>query len=155
MLTDPTSDDSTLDFPFDTTPRRYPSDVTSRQWIAISQRLPPDVPRGRRRSVELRAVVNAINYRWHTGCSWRMLPRDFPAWETVYGYFNSWHRLGILRDMRTILLQPRRDRCNPRRPAEAPPGQSSASRDPSDRPAASTPSPPADRCNPNISNDAQ
>jgi putative transposase len=29
-----------------------------------------------------------------TGCSWRSLPGDFPAWETVYGYYYRWSRTG-------------------------------------------------------------
>jgi len=28
--------------------------------------------------------MNAIRYLVRTGCGWRMLPKDFPPWETVY-----------------------------------------------------------------------
>lgn len=28
--------------------------------------------------------------KWRTGCQWRMLPHDFPAWEAVYAF---WRRL--------------------------------------------------------------
>jgi transposase len=37
-----------------------------------------------------RAIVNAIVYLDRTGCAWRYLPRDFPPWQTVYGYFAAW-----------------------------------------------------------------
>ena len=35
----------------------------------------------------MREVVNAIFYLNRAGCPWRMLPRDFPPWRTVYNYF--------------------------------------------------------------------
>ncbi|MEZ4559125.1 MAG: transposase [Caldilineaceae bacterium] len=25
-----------------------------------------------------------------TGCAWRMLPHDLPAWSTVYYYYSRW-----------------------------------------------------------------
>jgi len=24
------------------------------------------------------------------GCPWRLLPHDFPVWQTVYDYFRAW-----------------------------------------------------------------
>ena len=45
---------------------------------------------GRPRSTDLKAVLNAIFYVLISGCSWRMLPGDFPAWQTVYSYFRRW-----------------------------------------------------------------
>jgi putative transposase len=38
----------------------------------------------------MREVVNAIFYLNRAGCPWRMLPRDFPPWRTVYNYFEGW-----------------------------------------------------------------
>jgi len=38
----------------------------------------------------IRAVTNAIFYLLRTGCQWRLLPREFPAWGTVYHYFRIW-----------------------------------------------------------------
>ena len=61
-----------------------------RQAQVLKPMLPPDKPRGRKRRVDLREVINAILYLLRTGCSWRMLPHDFPAWQTVYGYFYRW-----------------------------------------------------------------
>ncbi|MQA17687.1 MAG: IS5 family transposase, partial [Pseudonocardiaceae bacterium] len=43
-----------------------------------------------------REVVDAILYLDQTGCSWRQLPHDFPAWRTVYGYFAAWSADGTL-----------------------------------------------------------
>ena len=30
-----------------------------------------------------------------TGCQWRMLPKDFAPWQTVYGYYRRWKRQGV------------------------------------------------------------
>jgi putative transposase len=39
--------------------------------------------------------VNAILYVMRTGCQWRYLPHDFPAWQTVYAYFREWQQRGV------------------------------------------------------------
>jgi hypothetical protein len=43
----------------------------------------------------LRAALDAIFYLLRTGCQWRLLPRDFPAWGTVYHYFRTWKHTGV------------------------------------------------------------
>jgi len=35
-------------------------------------------------------VVNALFYLVKTGCQWRLLPREYPPWQTVYYYFRCW-----------------------------------------------------------------
>jgi putative transposase len=40
-------------------------------------------------------VINAIFYLMRTGCQWRLLPREFPAWGTVYHYFRMWKNSGV------------------------------------------------------------
>ena len=65
----------------------YPSDLTDRQWSIIEPLIPPAEPGGRRRSVDMREVVNAILYLLRTGCSWRMLPHEFPPWGTTHYYY--------------------------------------------------------------------
>ena len=67
----------------------YPSDVTHRQWQLIRQLLPPRKRFGRR-PIPRRRIVNAILYVVRTGCQWRMLPKSFPNWSTVYGVFRQW-----------------------------------------------------------------
>jgi transposase len=44
---------------------------------------------GRPRNVELRAVLNALFYLPASGRAWRVLPRDFLKWQTVYHYFRQ------------------------------------------------------------------
>ena len=78
--------------------RRYPSDLTDRQWELIERLLPdpPAGPAGRPVKHSKREVVNAILYLTRTGCAWRMLPKDFPPWQTVYWYFRAWREDGTL-----------------------------------------------------------
>jgi len=68
----------------------YPTDLTNEQWQLLATMLPPPPHRGRKRTVELRAVINAILYLLRAGWAWRMLPHDFPCWQTVSYYFQQW-----------------------------------------------------------------
>jgi putative transposase len=65
----------------------YPSDLTDQQWSIIAPWIPPAEAGGRRRSVNMRQLINAIVYLNRTGCSWRMLPHEFPPWGTVHYYY--------------------------------------------------------------------
>jgi len=76
--------------------RIYPSDLTDAEWHWIEGFIPPGQGGGRRRDTDLRAVVNGILYLLRSGCSWRMLPKDYPPWQTVYEYFSQWRKDGTL-----------------------------------------------------------
>jgi putative transposase len=73
----------------------YPSDLTDAQWRMLQPLIPLPSTLGRVPTVERRAIVNAILYVLRSGCSWRMLPHDYPCWQTVYYYFRQWQREGI------------------------------------------------------------
>jgi transposase len=98
--------------------RRYPSDLTDRQWELVASLLPerPSGPAGRRPSHEKREIVNAILYLTRTGCAWRMLPRDFPPWKTVYGYFREWRKNGTLDRLHDALREQVRTKHERRNP---------------------------------------
>ncbi len=66
---------------------RYPSDLTDAEWALIEPLIPPAKRGGRRRSVDLREVVQGLLYVLETGCQWRHLPTDFPPRSTVWEYF--------------------------------------------------------------------
>jgi putative transposase len=83
----------------------YPSDVTDEQWAILEPLIPPAVPGGRPRKVDVRAVVNALFYRNREGCTWRALPHDFPPWKTVYNYFQGWHWDGTWEKLLKALRQ--------------------------------------------------
>lgn len=73
----------------------YPSDLTDREWKYIKALIPPAKPSGRSRQTDMRLTLNAIFYITRTGCAWRYLPREYPPWQTVYGYFRTWRIAGI------------------------------------------------------------
>jgi putative transposase len=70
--------------------KNYPSDLTDSLWEHIRDLLPATKSLGRPRELELRHVVNGILYVVVGGIQWRMLPRDFPKWQSVYYYFRLW-----------------------------------------------------------------
>jgi putative transposase len=72
------------------TRKSYPTDLSDAEWDIIRPLIPPAKWGGRHREVNMREVVNAINYLLRTGCSWQMLPHDFPPHQTVYWYFSQW-----------------------------------------------------------------
>ncbi|MEP7287867.1 MAG: transposase [Chloroflexota bacterium] len=39
-------------------------------------------------------VFNAIFYVVKGGIQWRMLQHEFPKWQTVYYYYNTWRKNG-------------------------------------------------------------
>jgi putative transposase len=69
--------------------RKYPSDLSDKQWRLIRKYLPARKHRGRP-LVDRRRVIDAILYVVRSGCQWRMLPACFPNWNTVYGVFRQW-----------------------------------------------------------------
>ena len=84
--------------------RKYPSDLTNRQWQVVRQWLPPKNRRGRRR-IDRREIFNAILYVVRTGCQWRQLPNDFPNWKTVYTVFWRWRRAGVWKRLNDVLRE--------------------------------------------------
>lgn len=85
--------------------KAYPSDLNEIEWLILESLVPPEKAGGRPREVDIREVVNAIYYVLRSGCSWRMLPHDFPAWQTVYGYFRQWRKDGVWEAMNDALRE--------------------------------------------------
>ncbi len=69
------------------TRRRYDTDLTDEQWSLVEPYIPPALPGGRTRTVDMRAVVNGIQYLLRHGGGWRGLPHDLPPWGTVHYYY--------------------------------------------------------------------
>lgn len=90
---------------------RYASDVTDAEWKLIEPLMPPASPIGRPRTTDLRAVVNAILYMASTGCQWRQLPKDFPAYSTVQGYFYEWSGNGTFVAINHVLVIASREKA--------------------------------------------
>jgi putative transposase len=58
---------------------RYASDLNDQEFVLIAPHVAQKERSGKKRTVDIREVLNAIFYRTRTGCQWRMLPSDFPA----------------------------------------------------------------------------
>ena len=84
--------------------RGYWTDLSDMQWAAIAPLVPEAKPGGRPRKASSRELVNAILYALRAGCSWRLLPADFPPWQTVYYYLQRWRREGVWQRIHHALL---------------------------------------------------
>jgi putative transposase len=89
--------------------KAYPTDLTDGQWEQLEPLLPKaksGIPKGGRPvTVELRDVVDAIFYHLRAGGAWRMMPHDFPAWQTVYGKFRDWRLDGTWEKVHAALRE--------------------------------------------------
>ncbi len=72
--------------------------------------LPPPKIGGRPRTHSPRLVLDAIFYVLRSGCSWRLLPRDFPPWKTVYDWFRKWRIEGAWERLNAVLRERLRTR---------------------------------------------
>jgi putative transposase len=81
----------------------YSTDVSDAQWSYLKAYLPAPNSHGRPRVHSTREILNAIFYVLRSGCSWRLLPHDFPPWKTVYHYFRIWRLEGIWEQMHTAI----------------------------------------------------
>src|SRR5919202_4814615 len=75
--------------------KAYGSDLTDGEWALLAPFIPPAQPGGRPRKHDMREVVDAIFYISRGGCAWRLLPHEFPPWQTVYHYFRTWRLAGL------------------------------------------------------------
>jgi putative transposase len=83
----------------------YATDLTEVEWTLLQPLLPAEAPTGRPRVHAPRTILNAIFYVLRTGCAWRFLPQEWPAWQTVYGYFRRWRRDGTWERIHRTLRQ--------------------------------------------------
>ena len=81
----------------------YLTDLSDEQWAWIEPIIPPQEGRGRRRTVSLRRVLDALMYMDRTGCQWLMIPHDFPPSGTVRYYFDKWNEDGTLLEIHDTL----------------------------------------------------
>src|SRR6516164_6597348 len=73
-------------------PRRpYDTDLTDDQWARVAPLLS-----AKRSDPDRREVLNAVLYLLRTGCSWRLLPHDFPPHGTVADYYRMWQADGSI-----------------------------------------------------------
>ncbi len=90
---------------------RYTSNLTDAEWALIEPFMPAARRIGRPRTTCLRAVVEAILYLASTGCQWRQLPKEFPPYSTVQGYFYAWSRDGTFERINHTLVATSREKA--------------------------------------------
>lgn len=81
----------------------YPTDLSDSQWRIIQPLIPAAKSGGRPRTLEMRLVINAILYVVVGGIQWRMLPTEYPRWQSVYYYFRQWQKDGTWRRIHDAL----------------------------------------------------
>jgi putative transposase len=79
------------------TRRPYPSDLSDEEWAILEPLLASAEKRGRPPRWPKRRIADAVFYLLRSGCAWRMLPREYPPWPTVYYHFRKWRLDGRLR----------------------------------------------------------
>jgi putative transposase len=84
--------------------KAYPTDMTENQQQIIIPLVPPHRSGGRPPKWELSEILNAVLYIVRAGCAWRLLPHDFPPWQTVYYYFRRWKKDGTWENIHNILF---------------------------------------------------
>jgi transposase len=89
---------------------RYDSDMTDEEWALVAPLIPPAKRGGRKRTVNVREVLNAIFYVLWTGCQWKALPKDLPRKSTVHWYFMLWNWDGTLKRVHHALYVTLRER---------------------------------------------
>lgn len=73
--------------------------LTDPQWEFIKKELPVQ----RRRTYDLRDIVDGIFWILRTGSQWRNLKETYPPWQSVYYYFRKWKNDGRLLRINNLL----------------------------------------------------
>jgi putative transposase len=85
--------------------RSYHTDLTDAEWRCLEPHVGAPNTRGRPRIHSPREILDAVFYLLKSGCPWRLLPRDFPPWETVYWWFGRWHADGTFERLNAALRE--------------------------------------------------
>src|SRR5215213_8578833 len=83
----------------------YSTDLSDGEWECLELHLPTPNKLGRPNVHSPRKILNAIFYLLKSGCPWRLLPRDFPPWKTVYHWFRKWRIDGTFEQLNLALRE--------------------------------------------------
>ena len=86
---------------------KYSTDLSDAEWVCLGPHFPAlkKQGRGRPRIHSLREILDAVFYLLKSGCPWRLLPRDFPPWKTVYHWFRKWRIDGTFERLNLALRE--------------------------------------------------
>lgn len=90
--------------------QRYPGSLTDAEWLLIKNLFDNKNQRGKPPEHGRREMLDACCYVVRTGCSWRMLPQEFPHWDNVYKTFRRWSKQGKFEQMHDRLRGQWRER---------------------------------------------
>lgn len=79
--------------------KRYPSDVSDKEWSFVAPYLSLMTPDAPQRKHDVREVFDALRWLVRTGAAWRYLPGDFPPWEAVYQQTRRWLKAEVFETM--------------------------------------------------------
>jgi putative transposase len=85
--------------------RSYHTDLTDSEWRYLEPHVPAPNKRGRPRMHSPRTILEAVFYVLKCGGPWRLLPREFPPWETVYSWFRKWTINGTFERLNAALRE--------------------------------------------------
>jgi putative transposase len=94
--------------------KRYPSDFTNTEWKKLQSIFPQKSGYGRPAKTDERDIWDSIFYVLRSGCSWRMLPHDFPKWKLVYYYFMEYKKKKVIEKVHDILRREIREKAGRR-----------------------------------------
>ncbi len=69
--------------------------ITNAQWAKIQGFLPGEKGTTGRDAVDNRNFVNAVLWKYKTGCPWRDLPERFGDWKNIHRRWSRWTKKGI------------------------------------------------------------
>ncbi|MEB8338126.1 IS5 family transposase [Streptomyces endophyticus] len=76
----------------------YPTDLSDTEWAVSAPLVPP--PKHPRRE-----ILDVLAYWVRAGCAWRLLPHDFPPWQTVSHYWRQWRMEGLWEEIPAALRE--------------------------------------------------
>jgi putative transposase len=90
--------------------KNYATDLSDSEWAYLRDQLSELPKKVKTRTHSLRDIFDAIFYVLKTGCHWRLLPHDFPPWQTVFYHFRRFRLSGMWHRIFTILRAAERKR---------------------------------------------
>ena len=75
--------------------KTYATDLSDEEWTYLKNHLPASKLPSKMRAHALREIFDAIFYVLKSGCPWRLLPGDFPPWQTVFYHFRRFRLSGL------------------------------------------------------------